>query len=177
MCEDKGAWKTDWIGVQNPCDQKEQPAVRGKVAEYRVSELTGQAGANAAKKEEQGMEQQLQRQHEKERARQLEGVLASSLSHQQRMLKLTQANREMQEKNKAMKGKSTQTAENWWTPARRKASSKQKGWEALEGKHGKTAGLVEWNQNMQSATQGERTQTPTSDITATGSAPQEISNL
>ena len=93
-------------------------------------------------------------------------MLASSLNHQQHMLELTQADRELAETNKALKGKSTQTVEGWGPVAKGQKHTQEKGWEDPEPRPDKRTGSPEWSPSTCSPTRGNTIYSPASNIQA-----------
>ena len=90
-----------------------------------------QIGSNPGKEKDLDEETLQQRQNDKERVRQLEGMAAGSLGHQQRMLALIQVNRELEAKNGVAKGKSTQATNEWRRQKKGKEQSNQNGRDVL----------------------------------------------
>ena len=91
-----------------------------------------QTGTNIVQDNDLDKELTQQQQHDKGRARQLEG-----------MLEMTQENRALEAENKVLKGKSTQTTKEWWPPTKGEVQSKQEEWGALGRNHGKRSESTE----------------------------------
>ena len=106
-------------------------------------------------------EQIMQQRQEQGRVRQLEGLLTISMQqHQIKMKELTQATHELKEQQKSMKGKSTQTVEQWsqqgegktahWTSKEREPEQedegKKKRREIIGGRPGNNKGEEEPSQ-------------------------------
>ena len=91
------------------------PVLKGRVVECNMPTVLAQVAGSRL--EETGMEQSAQKRQEQTRVRQLEGLLTLSMQqHQIKMRGLTQATQELKEQQKSMKGKSTQTVEQWGKP-------------------------------------------------------------